>query len=163
VIPENIYVFDKDKSKTKICVDNGFKVCGEPLETVEKADVTILAVKPQVFPEVLNSIAYASEGKALISIAAGISVSYIKSFLKNHLYVIRVMPNTPLMIGCGATVIASDITIPEKYMNFADRIFSGSGCVEYLTEDKMNEVIGVNGSSPAYFFRMADVMVKKRG
>ena len=76
------------------------------------------------------------------------------------------MPNTPLMLGCGASAVTERGNVPEDYYDFALRLFSAAGLVTQLPADRMNEIIPVSGSSPAFFFRMVSLMVQaaeKRG
>jgi len=158
VSPQEIYLFEPDTEKQIRARNDGMNICKNAADAVLSSDMTILAVKPQIMPAILKEISAHCENKALLSIAAGISTGFIKSCLSGNAYVIRVMPNTPMMLGCGATVVAKSENVPQKYMELAHQIFSVAGIVEYLEEDKLNEVVGVNGSSPAYFFRMAQNM-----
>ena len=75
----------------------------DPREVARRSDILILAVKPQMFDEVLPPLASITGGKCVVSIAAGISTAYIKKRMPNA-HVIRVMPNTPLLVGRGITV-----------------------------------------------------------
>lgn len=120
-------------------------------------DVIFLAVKPQNYDEVLEEIAPATKGKCLVTIAPGITVGHI-----NHIcpeaYVVRAIPNTPLLIGMGATVLAEPDSRDNAYFAAVRDIFASIGTVEVLPEGLMDDVIAVNGSSPAFFFKMAEVM-----
>ena len=123
------------------------------------ADIIILAVKPQKFEEVLQEIRDCCAGKCVVSIAAGLSTDWIRKRLPGAL-VIRVMPNTPLQVGLGATAVAQAPDVPAELFRIVCDIFAAAGMVTVIPESQMDDVIPVSGSSPAFFFRMANVMVK---
>ncbi len=148
-----------DETKLGRFTDLGVCACVSNAQVVSKADIIILAVKPQMISKVLEEIRGEVKGKCLVSIAAGISSGYIKTIVGKDAFVLRTMPNTPMMIGRGAIAIAQDSTIPQKLFDAAVSIFSSAGEVEFLPEEKLNEIIGVNGSSPAFFFRLAQAMM----
>ena len=90
-------------------------------ELISQSDLIIVAVKPNNIESVLDEISVDTVGKCFISIAAGISTEYIKSVLGESVHVIRVMPNMPITIGLGATIICNDV--PEM---FSRRLFQSS-------------------------------------
>ncbi len=128
------------------------------VKAVEFGDIIILAVKPQSFDEVLDEISSASAGKCIVSLAPGISTDYISSKCPGA-YVVRTMPNTPLLIGNGTTAVCKNASVPEDIFKNVVDIFSCAGMVHIITEDKMNEIIAVSGSSPAFFFRFVQAIV----
>ncbi len=129
-------------------------------EVATRSQVLLLAVKPQVMPQVLQGISDLTSGKCVISIAAGISVATLQEALPDA-KVIRVMPNTPLMVGRGATAIARTKAVSESLFSFVEGIFASSGEVALIDEGQMDDILSVNGSSPAWFFHMAEVMVAR--
>ncbi len=137
----------------------GVSVTCDNVDVVLSSDIIILAVKPQKFEAVLQEIAEFCYGKCVISIAAGISVDWITARLPGAI-VVRVMPNTPLQLGLGATAIAQGENVPEEYFEAACEIFSAAGSVAIIPESQMDDIIPISGSSPAFFFRMIDVMVR---
>ncbi|MGI6039984.1 MAG: pyrroline-5-carboxylate reductase [Clostridiales bacterium] len=138
----------------------GCRVCMNVDELISQSDLIIVAVKPNNIESVLDEISVDTVGKCFISIAAGISTEYIKSVLGESVHVIRVMPNTPITIGLGATAIAVCNDVPEMFSEKAVSIFSSSGAVVFIDEELINVATAVNGSGPAYFFSMADEMIK---
>ena len=74
---------------------------------------------------------------------------------------VRAMPNTPLMVGCGATAVARSEGVDDGLLQAVAELFRASGEVAVIEERDMDDIINVNGSSPAWFFRMADVMVRR--
>ena len=128
-------------------------------EVVIHSDIIVLAVKPQMFETVLAEIREHCANKCFVSIAAGISTAWIRDRLPGA-SVIRVMPNTPLQLGLGATAIAETFDVSYSLFQRVCSIFSAAGSVAVIPEAQMDDVIPVSGSSPAFFFRMADVMVR---
>ena len=96
--------------------------------------------------------------KLIISIAAGISTQFIEGYLKKGVRVIRVMPNTPAMIGEGATAIAGGANAMEGDMALARYIFDAVGITVSVKEDLMDAVTGLSGSGPAYGFVIIDAL-----
>ena len=119
----------------------------------------ILAVKPQVFPELLIEIAPLSTNQILISIAAGITLKTIKAQCPQA-KLVRVMPNTPFLAlaGCGGITFEPKITTQEKEMVM--NIFKNSGDLMEMPEEKMHAVTAISGSGPAYFFYFTEELIK---
>jgi len=123
-------------------------------------DYIVLAVKPFVLSKALEEISTESvKNKVFISIAAGISVSEIKSILGKDAKVVRVMPNTPAQVGEGMTVIATpDNSVEKSELSQVVKIFDAVGKTEIMQEAMINVVTGISGSSPAYVFMMIEAM-----
>lgn len=163
--PEQVWLANPHPEKMTPFGEKGVHTTTSNLEAVRNVDILLLAVKPQVLPGVLEEIRPETAGKCVISIAAGISRPWLEQQLPGA-WVICVMPNTPLMLGCGASAVTERGNVPEDYYDFALRLFSAAGLVTQLPADRMNEIIPVSGSSPAFFFRMVSLMVQaaeKRG
>jgi len=129
------------------------------LELASRSDALVLSVKPQNFADVLAEIAPAVRKDTLvISIAAGIKTGRIAAALKD-VQIVRVMPNTPALIGQGASALYSS-NASLQYMEIAKRIFAAVGKVVILTnESSMDAVTAVSGSGPAYFFLLMEAMI----
>lgn len=163
--PEQVWLANPHPEKMTPFGEKGVHTTTSNLEAVRNVDILLLAVKPQVLPGILEEIRPETAGKCVISIAAGISRPWLEQQLPGA-WVICVMPNTPLMLGCGASAVTERGNVPEDYYDFALRLFSAAGLVTQLPADRMNEIIPVSGSSPAFFFRMVSLMVQaaeKRG
>ncbi|MDR0381084.1 MAG: pyrroline-5-carboxylate reductase [Oscillospiraceae bacterium] len=156
--PENILMFDPDEARLAPHTARGVRAAASNRALAEESLLIILAVKPQVMETVLAEVAPVSAEKNFLSIAAGLSTHYLRARLDPSAHVVRVMPNTPLSLGFGATVIARSEDLPKELLHTAQDLFSAAGVVTVLDEDKLNEVIGVSSTSPAFFFRMAGVM-----
>ncbi len=135
----------------------GVAVTADNREVVDRSDVILLAVKPQKVPQVLAEVGAMMLGKCLLSIAAGLSIDSLRRSVPAG-WILRAMPNTPLMLGCGATVLTPRGEIPEAHYRLAFALFEASGFAAQAPEAYMNAVTAVSGSSPAYFFRMAQAM-----
>lgn len=155
-----IRVFDLDKEKCAVMENQGIKICNSGAQVMQESDITVLAVKPQNYPEVLAELkdGGADESKVFVSIAAGISISYVQNLIGCKCPVVRVMPNTPLLLKKGASALCPSENISEVDKNIVYNMFAGSGVCEYITEEHMNEIISVNGSSPAYIYLFAKAM-----
>lgn len=156
--PSNIIVSNPHIEKLAHPQSLGVRVTTDNSEVARIADMIVLAVKPQMFDLVLSEIKKDISGKCLISIAAGITSDWIHSRVPG-VQVVRVMPNTPLQLGVGATAIAGAPEIPDELFRIVYNIFASAGTVSVIPEEQMDIIIPVNGSSPAFFFRMIDVMV----
>lgn len=156
---ENVNIFDLDKEKLNLMKQKGINTLVNSKEVVKNSDIIVLAVKPQNYSEVLQELKeVVNESKIFVSIAAGISISYVRNELSCNCPMVRVMPNTPLLLGKGATALCPSENISADDFETIKNMFALSGTVEVFTEDHMNEIISVNGSSPAYIYLFAKVM-----
>ncbi|MGA2915663.1 MAG: pyrroline-5-carboxylate reductase [Sedimentisphaerales bacterium] len=144
---------------------NKYKVtsAGDNCKLAKTAGTIVLSVKPQNMPQVLDEIKGAIGRNILIvSIAAGITTNRIRRTLGN-IPVVRVMPNTPALIGQGAAGIYATKKAQGKLKDIK-RIFSAVGIVEEVDNEKLLDVItAVSGSGPAYFFLLMEEMIKSAG
>ncbi len=115
-------------------------------------DTAILAIKPQVLPQVLSALVQTKtfSPKRIISVAAGISTSTISSYFPDA-YVIRAMPNTPLMVGQGMVGVSVGENTPESEGELACELFRCMGDAVLLDESLQDGVVAISGSGPAYF------------
>ena len=132
-------------------------------EVMATNDYIMLAVKPQILPAVCQDIASdLRPNQCIISIAAGITIQSIRSALGDVSNpVIRVMPNTPALVGEGMSALVSDRSLDAQHREAASIIFDACGLTCWLeTEDMIDSVTAVSGSGPAYFFLMIESMVR---
>lgn len=155
IAPERIFVFDVDSGKMSHFSEKGMNACSCETDVVVKSDIVFLAVKPQVIEGVLRSIGDCSADTVFVSIAAGISTDTVKRILGYDAKVVRAMPNTPLLLGLGATALSFVPPVSREEFDIVRDIFATSGIVEEVDESMMNSVISVNGSSPAYVYYFA--------
>ncbi len=145
-----ISVFDPDESKTAQIRCEGVKACGDLKELQDSSDILFLCVKPNIVPSVLSEIT--AEGLAIVSIAAGVRSEKIKNLLQVDARILRIMPNTPLLVGKGASGFEVPSTLmPEEY-SFIKDIFQTLGIVVEVEARLMDAVTGISGSGPAYMY-----------
>lgn len=119
------------------------------------ADAVVLAVKPQVLPQVAETLAasMADSPAAVVSIAAGVPLSALAFWFGTERAIVRCMPNTPALIGAGVTGLYASPDVGARTRELAESILSGAGEIVWVdAETGLNAVTGVSGSGPAYFF-----------
>ena len=129
---------------------------------IQDADAIILAVKPQVMEQVLSPLkAPLGEQKSLlISIAAGITLTSLASWLGNSQAIVRCMPNTPALVGSGATGLHANPSVSPQQKSIAQAILQSTGIVEWFSDETaLDAVTAVSGSGPAYFFLVMEAMI----
>lgn len=156
--PQMITVCDISKEKLNEFKKKGTNTSMDVKNAVIGADIVILAIKPDGFENLLPLLKD-NKNAIYVSIAAGISIGYIKSIL-GDVKVVRVMPNTPAMIGEGMTAISIQPPVTQEDYEKVEEIFSAVGKVEMVDESLMDAVVALNGSSPAYVYMLIDAMVK---
>jgi pyrroline-5-carboxylate reductase len=120
---------------------------------VKAADVILLAVKPNVVVTVVQEIGeLLSPSQLVISIAAGVRIETIESALRNPVPVVRVMPNTPCLVGQSAAALAAGTHATEKDVEVAVAIFECVGTAIRVEEKLLDAVTGLSGSGPAYVY-----------
>jgi pyrroline-5-carboxylate reductase len=134
----------------------GFDAATDPeanIKAVKGAGIVVLALKPDVIPGVLQEISGAVEdGAVVISIAAGITIETIESLLPDTVSVIRVMPNTPALVGKGVTGMSAGTRGTMADVALAESLFSTVGSVLTVPESQIDQVTSISGSGPAYVF-----------
>lgn len=160
VSPEHIYIFDPDAEKAKILKnETGINILSCNEEVIEKSDIIILAVKPNVIKSVLEPCkSKFDSNKVLVSIAVGVPISTYKDILGADKKIIRTMPNTPALVGEGMTLISCDSNINDTDLKNTKRLFECVGKVEILEEKLMCEVTALTSSSPAYVYMFIEAM-----
>ena len=126
-------------------------------------DVLVLAVKPQQMKAALAPIAGRLQGQLVISIAAGLRLADLGRWLgtpeQPHARVVRCMPNTPALIGCGVTGLYADPSVDEAGRAAAERILAAVGSTVWATEEgQIDAVTAISGSGPAYVFHFIEAL-----
>lgn len=156
-----IFGFDTDFHKLEEMKPLGVIPCADSIEVFKEAEAVIFAVKPQSVPSLLAEVkGCVKNGQLIISIAAGITPDYITKSLGASVRVIQAMPNTPLMLSCGATALARGEGVTDKDFEFVKSIFESAGIAEEIPLSRMNESIPINGSSPAFIYEYAAEFIK---
>lgn len=137
-------------------------VCADNASAVANADVIILAVKPQVMAAATASIAPAvtANGALVISIAAGITIDSMQAHLGEQAAIVRCMPNTPSLLGCGASALFANTRVSEQQREYAQAILTAVGITRWVSEESaLDAITALSGSGPAYFFLLMEAMV----
>lgn len=155
----HIFVMDPDPAKTEALKESEHVwICSDVKELQTASDIIFLCVKPNVVPAVLSEITV--PGRAFVSIAAGVRSEKIKKMIKVDARVLRVMPNTPLMVGKGAAGFEVPSTLKKEEFLFVKNIFENMGKVAEVDASLMDAVTGVSGSGPAYMYYFLNALVK---
>jgi pyrroline-5-carboxylate reductase len=137
----------------------GIETTVDNLALVDRSEILVLAVKPQIMRRVLDQIADRVRADALvISVAAGIPVAAIETRLRPGTRVVRSMPNTPALVDAGATAIAAGGHATADDLAAAQRIFDAVGVTVTLDEYQLDAVTGLSGSGPAYIFLILEAL-----
>jgi len=159
--PAQVVVCDTSRRRMEELADEFPSVtyCDSASDLVEQCDMIILAVKPQYLQGVIDDIRPALMGKSVISIAAGWTIPMLANALQGSgAAYMRVMPNTPAMVGEGMTALCDDSTFTKDDFAFAKGIFDAVGRTVVLPEHLFDGVIAISGSSPAYVYMMIEAM-----
>lgn len=135
-------------------------VTTDNLAAAQKAEVIILAVKPQLMKQVVSPLKAAMTPQTLIiSIAAGVRIESLQKILGDNVAIVRTMPNTPALIGAGATALFASNAVNEVQRNIAEMIMRAVGITVWVKDEgQLDAVTALSGSGPAYFFLILEAM-----
>lgn len=162
---EKISVSNRSKEKL-IALEQDFsiKTSQDNYDVAKDADIIILAVKPQFMSDMLTELSSKItnySNKLIISLAAGMTIERLSKLMNNHKKIIRVMPNTPALIGFGITGMYAEQTVSQEEKNYASSILSAVGKAVWVDkESDINIVTAASGSGPAYFFLFMEYMIR---
>jgi pyrroline-5-carboxylate reductase len=157
--PENLLVSDTSSEKLQFFADKNCTTALESTGLLPHANIVILAIKPQVLREALETWKpLFAPNTIVVSIAAGVSVEDIQKF-SGQKKIVRVMPNTPLLVGRGVSgYYFSDAIQKEERGNITNLMNCFGVAIECQSEEKINAITALSGSGPAYFFRILEIM-----
>lgn len=161
-LPEHLALADSQPSQLQGFNERSIFTTTDNAELVERADVLVLAVKPQVMAEVLKPLAAIVQKKQpiIISIAAGIPIASINRWLGGELAIVRAMPNTPALVQMGATGLYASERVSNEQRQQAEAILNAVGLTLWVQEERLiDSVTAVSGSGPAYFFYVMEAMI----
>ena len=136
----------------------GAQTYTENVSVVKQVDIVFISVKPSVVSTVLQDVKAHGAGKLFISIAMGITIGHIEGSLCGAARVIRVMPNTPALVRCGASVFVRGSKATEDDAKLTQKLFESIGTCEEVTESMMDPITALSGSGPAYVFVMIEAL-----
>lgn len=160
--PEQVRVVEPDEARgAALAAEHGVVAGRDVAELAAGAGVVLLAVKPAVVPTVLGALAPAlAPGALVVSVAAGVPLAVYERLLPPGTPVVRVMPNTPALVGKGVAAIAPGAAAQEDHLVLAERLLAATGLVVRVAEKDLDAVTAVSGSGPAYAFYLIDAMAE---
>jgi len=142
-----------EEKAAKLSKELGLKVTTDNRKAVQDADIVLLGVKPQVVGEVLKEIApELGKDTLIISVAASVPTTYIEQRVGDKLAVIRAMPNTCSIVGCGMTGICRGAHASAEHLEMAKKMFDAVGRTVVVDEKNMDAVTGLSASGPAFAY-----------
>ena len=159
------HLFMSDPSNDRLATMQkslGINTSNSNAVVAEKADVIVLAVKPQIMPAILSELKpfLQDSNKVVISIAAGITIESLENGLGSQTAIVRCMPNTPALVQTGATGLFANAQVSSLQKNLAEEILQAVGIVVWLEkEQQLDAVTALSGSGPAYYFLVMEAMI----
>lgn len=161
--PQTIAAFDPDAGRTgALREEHGIRIADGNQQLLNDCGIVVLAVKPQVMRDVLSPLvgAVPATPPLIISVAAGIRVASIEQWLGRRLAVIRVMPNTPSLVGAGAAGLYANDLVTAEQRRAAEALMQAVGITAWVDDEgQLDTVTGIAGSGPAYFMLFMEAMV----
>lgn len=160
VKPEAVWGSDPRQSRCELIKQRyGVHMTKYNLDVVRHASHVVLSVKPQILTAVCDEVSAHLKPRALvISVAAGVPLAVLEAHLPPGTRVVRVMPNTPALVGAGATAIAPGTHATPEDLQTTERIFKSVGMTVVLDEEQLDAVTGLSGSGPAYLFLILEAL-----
>ena len=156
--PEQAYVFDISPAARETAQNLGVNVMANDEEVCAESDIILLAVKPQNAAEALEQCKKALDGKAMMSIVAGVTVERLQNMIDGTPRILRIMPNTPALVFEGAFALCSDNDFTEEELAAAKAIYEKLGIVEMIPEKLIDAVCGLSGGGPAWAAMFIEAM-----
>jgi len=145
--------------QSELAAAYGIAVTGENREVAARCGVVVVCVKPQILDKVLREIGeHLKPGTLLISIAAGVDTATIEEAIAAGVRVVRAMPNTPALVGAGATAVSAGTHASADDLAAARELFDAVGISVELDESQLDAVTGLSGSGPAYIFLILEAL-----
>lgn len=159
VLPkENAYVYDINPAMMEKAESWGVNLCADDEDVCAKSDIILLAVKPQNAAEALGMCNKALDGKAMMSIVAGVTVERLQNMIDGTPRILRLLPNTPAMVFEGAFAVCSDNDFTEEELEIAKAIYSSIGIIEMVPEKLIDAACALNGGGPAFVAMFIEAM-----
>lgn len=160
--PDAVEVVETSAERAKrIAQEHGVRTGASAAQAAARADVVLVALKPGVVAGVLDEIAPVLRGGTLVvSVAAGLPIALYEEHLPAGTPVVRVMPNTPAVVGKGASAIAPGSSATEGHLALVERILGPTGLVVRVAEKDLDAVTAISGSGPAYVFYVIDALAE---
>lgn len=162
--PKSVIVADPTAARLEQLKEKyGLVTTEDGQEAADGADFLFICVKPDIVPVVLESVADTVEKNdnetVIVSVAAGVTIGAMEALLPAGTPVVRVMPNTPMLVGKGASALAGGRFAEDSHVDAVQEIMSATGTVVKVKEKDIDAVTAVSGSGPAYFFMVTEAMI----
>jgi pyrroline-5-carboxylate reductase len=159
--PALIVIVEPDAAKRdRLSAEHGVSTVADAAVALAGADVVVIAVKPQVIDPVLAQLAPSVGAALVVSIAAGITCARLESQLPAGTRVVRVMPNTPALVGAGMSVISGGTEAGPDDLAIAEALFGALGDVVVLPENLQDASAAISGCGPAYMALFIDALAR---
>jgi pyrroline-5-carboxylate reductase len=160
--PETVVVSEPDAER-RAAVRDRFGVCvtDDNRAAADGARAVVLAIKPQVAALVARGLAPVSGEALYLSVIAGIRLTDMRRWLGGNATIVRAMPNTPALLGCGISAQFAEDAVDEQTRDLAEKIMRAAGAVIWVDEETLlDPVTALSGSGPAYFFLLMEAMAE---
>lgn len=160
--PGSVEVTERSQARAEeLAGRHGVRADRSNAQAAADAEVLLLAVKPDVVGSVLDEVApVLTAGALVVSVAAGVPLAFYESHLPAGTPVVRVMPNTPALVGKGASAIAPGASAAEEHLVLTEKALAATGLVVRVAEKDLDAVTAISGSGPAYAFYLVDAMAE---
>lgn len=159
--PADIFLYDTEaRAVADLAGAVGGTVAADVAALATQADVILLCVKPKDACNVIALVSHQLDGKLLVSIAAGVTIAAMQSAAGAGCRVVRVMPNTPVMVGKGASAYACATGVTDADAAAVQTIFGSAGRAFRVDESMLDAVTGLSGSGPAYVYLFIEALAE---
>lgn len=160
ITPKEIIAADASKEAIEKASDNiGIDTTLNNKEVASNSDVLFLSVKPQFYETVITEIKDSiSANQIVVTIAPGKTLAWLAERIGSDVKLVRTMPNTPALVGEGITAVCKNSLVSEEEFSYIMSLLSSFGLAEEISENLMDVVVSVSGSSPAYVFMFIEAM-----
>lgn len=147
---EDVYVADIKEEARQAARDFGLTVVKDDEELAAKSDIVLMAVKPQQYEEAAAMTGKALDGKAMLSIVAGVTTDRLQAAIDGTPRILRLLPNTPALVYEGAFALNKGNDFSPEEEAFSEKLFASIGTVLWVKESDLDAVCGLSGGGPAY-------------
>ncbi len=155
---ENITIYEISEQKRKEAIEDGFAVAKDLYFLAQSSDVVLLAVKPKDVRSVLLELKESLKGKILLSVAAGLELSFYEEVLGKDQKIVRLMPNINLLVGKGTIAVVHNGKLEEEEFDEVLKILSCCGSLYEIPESLFDSFTALAGSGPAFVFQFIDAL-----
>ena len=155
---EDVYVYDLSEQIKEKYKALGCNIVSDNVELGNSSDILVCSLKPQYAQGGLKQLGNTLDGKAMISIMAGVTTDTLRQWTEGDFRLLRLMPNTPALVGMGAFALDSGTDLTDEEKAFAQKLFESLGIVEWMSEDLIDTACGLSGAGPAYIYLVIEAL-----